>query len=182
MIAEFPIPQLFEQFFGISPRFDAEALPIPSQSAKLGSPYYAQDALGRNYFMPVKLGDLELPLPVIRINARKNIVETTMVNRQGTVKELISVDDYKISIRGICLGNSQQWPEELVAGLQDLFALNKAVSIRCPLTDIFLKTKARGGSDKAVITHLDILETKGFKGVVPYQIDLISDSEFVLEL
>lgn len=130
--------------------------------------------------MPVRLNGVELPLPVIRISGRKNIVETSLVNRQGTVKELISSDDYRISIRGICLGDGSNWPEEQITMLEELFKLNQSVKISNVLTDIFLVRPDRSGSDSVVITDLTIMETKGFKGVVPYSMELVSDAEFEL--
>ncbi len=66
---------------------------------------------GRWFFMPVSFkynstntnGEvvrrvLELPDAIISITGKKTIVETAMVERKGTVKELISVDDYDITI------------------------------------------------------------------------------------
>lgn len=105
-----------------------------------------------------------------------------MVNREGTVKELISTDDFRISIRGLCVGTESQWPEDDITALQKIYAENKSHSIACPLTDIFLIKPKREGSDKVVINDLEIMETRGFKNVVGYRMELTSDNPFSLIL
>jgi hypothetical protein len=62
--------------------------------------------LGRALFMPVKIGGYQLPNePTVLITGRKRIIETALAGstKRGTVKELISVDDYELTIRGIAI-------------------------------------------------------------------------------
>ncbi|KAA6348039.1 hypothetical protein EZS27_004491 [termite gut metagenome] len=70
----------------------------------LGSVLRKKDAQGRWYFLPVvieyKGKEYEMPNAAISIRGKKTIVETAMVGRKGTVKELISVNDYEINIAG----------------------------------------------------------------------------------
>ena len=186
MVSRFDIQDLqglYQRFFGITPAIKVAALEQSantSTNAKLGSTYYLIDEKGRTHFMPVKLNGNYLPYPLIRINGRKSIIETSLVGREGTVKELINIDDYKISIRGLCVGDNGMWPEDQVTQLRDLYVINSSIPISCPLTDIFLVKPDRSGSDHVVITNFEIMETKGFKGIVPYQMDLISDGNFDL--
>ena len=68
-----------------------------------GTRLYKKDYLGRWYFMPVTFitdskEKYEIPEAVLSITGKKTIVETPMVGRKGSVKELISIDDYKVSI------------------------------------------------------------------------------------
>ena len=89
--------------------------PAPRQELIKGTRLYKQDALGRWYFMPVFIKHkdirsndkarssdnehtLELENAVISIEGTKNIVRTPLIGRRGSVKELISIGDYKISI------------------------------------------------------------------------------------
>lgn len=174
----FDVAAAYQAIFGIN-RFEAE-VPQQAQSSKLNaSPFYATDK-GRDYFFPVKLGNTQLPLPLIRIQGRLSIVETLMVNRDGSVKEMISTDDFRIMVRGLCVGTNNQWPEDEIMELQKLYAQKKSLSISCPLTDIFLLKPDRQGSDKVVINDLEILETRGFKNVVGYRMELTSDNPFSL--
>ncbi|MFN4249055.1 MAG: DUF6046 domain-containing protein [Flavipsychrobacter sp.] len=168
------INELFLKVYGyVPPSFTAETLPQRKETSDKGAPYYAKDELGREYYMPVSLGVFDLPLPLISIDMRKVIVDTPMVNREGTVKELITTSDYRIRIRGICCGENGQYPEEQVQLLADLFKQNRALDIENVLTALF-------DIEQAVITDMTINEVKGFKGVVGYQLDLLSDAPFEL--
>lgn len=166
-----------------------------------GSPYYAVDAeLGVEYFMPVTItypdaedgvgllnGDtsgllktLELPFPVVSISSRKNIVETPLTERGGTVKELINIEGYLIKVRGHVIAATNDLPEAALTKLRELYENNTAVQIKCALTDIFLVTKRRQGSDTVVIRSINLEGLKGVKNVKPYEVEFISDEIFNL--
>lgn len=178
------ISTLFQQAFGAAaPPFEIQR-PGNTQSAfanTLGSPMYAADANGRYYFLPVKLGGVQLSYPIVRISGRKTIVETQMVARRGSVKELINIEDYSISIMGLLVGKNQ-WPEDGIAQLRDLYERNESLDIENALTDIFLSVPGTGGKDKVVITSLDIPEVRGSETVVGYRIELLSDQELILTI
>lgn len=117
-------------------------------SSDFGSTLRKKDAQGRWYFMPIVLEhkgtEYEIPNAVISIRGKKSIVETAMVGRKGTVKELISVDDYEIRIAGVCL--DVDFPDQQINSLNDLYNINESVTLKCALTDIFLDEE-----DKVVI-------------------------------
>ena len=169
-----------------------------------GSPYYAKDlTIGTEYFMPVTFtyptgdpGDgligasgetssngvttWNLPFPIMSIKLKKIIIKTPLTERTGTVKELIQCEDVEIKIRGYLIAATQDYPENLVTTLRDLFEQNVAINIKSPLTDIFLLRPDRSGSDQVVITDLEIVEKKGVKNVVEYRMELLSDAPFSL--
>lgn len=205
---------LFEKTFGYkTTAFDPEFRRIEgnSHSARReqgagGSAYYAYDALGTEYFMPVTLSyaDLgtqsnpppgvssdtnnsfvsqrkwNLPYPVISIESRKTIVETPLTDRRGTVKELISIRDYEIRIKGFIISSAHEFPEQDVTTLRNIYEQNTAISIQCPLTDIFLLRPDRGGSDNVIISELKFPAITGVKNVRPYELKLLSDEPFNL--
>lgn len=144
-------------------------------------PYYGREQFGRPYFMPVTLSpnqvgkELKLRNPVIKITGRKTIVETALVNRTGTVKELINREDYKINIKGIIIAEDNMFPAKEIERLNSFFQLNTALYIRSVLTDIFL-TK----SEQVVITDISWPEMVGVENAKAYEINLISDIPFKL--
>src|ERR1017187_6557454 len=112
----FSLADLFEKTFGYKTQaFDPEFAPVQGDKATLrseqgaqGSPYYAKDSLGTEYYMPVtltypdvtplatpgmpfaegdnsftKLKKWNLPYPVISIPSRKTIIETPLTERRG---------------------------------------------------------------------------------------------------
>jgi hypothetical protein len=178
------------------------------QSAIGGSPYYANDlVLGVEYFMPVTLiypdtaqkdglvaplifngnnvsgrdsgstgvlREWNLPFPLITITAKK----TLLTERRGTVKELIQLKDYDITIKGFLIAGTNDYPEDLVTTLRNIYEINGTIGIKSPLTDIFLLRS--DSSDQVVITEMHLPGLKGVKNVEPYELKLVSDSIFNL--
>ncbi len=189
---------LFEQTFGYrSAAFEPHFEPVKGRGAlgvaekgRYGSPYYAADDLGREYFMPVTLiysdGDagrqrVTLPYPIVSVSGRKVIVETPMTARRGTVKELVGTRDFEITIRGFVVAEGEAFPEAGVIALRNLFEQALPLTVECPMTDIFLLRADRSGSDQVVMVQLEFPPVTGVKHVRPYLIRLVSDEPFELE-
>lgn len=176
---------LLERYFKDIWNYNPPPFEIIHKSGTAGppgkAPYYGREQFGRSYFMPVSLGatpgarDLELRNPVVKITCRKTIVETAMVNRPGTIKELINTEDYKINIKGIIIREDNKFPLDEIAQLNDYFTMNMVLYIRSKLTDVFLKDGA-----PVVFTDIAWPETVGVENVKAYEINLISDSSFKL--
>lgn len=126
-----------------------------------------------------KSGEFFLPYSVIKISGKKTIVKTAMAERQGTVKELYSTDDYSISLKGFFIDDKNRlWPEEDLKAFKRLFELQTAVELDNALTDVFL-----GSDQKVVIESFELPEVEGGrKHVRPFNIQLESDSIFTLEV
>lgn len=176
------IPDLYERTFNArSAAFEFNEVPARKETSDTGSPYYAIDqATGREYYLPVTLGNMELPHPVLMIEGRKIIVETPLVERKGTVKEIINQDDYIIRIRGIILNTEPHFPEAAVSQLTRLFEQNRELAISNVITDIFLATPERGGSDFVVVKDFRLVPTPGVKASCGYELTLVSDEAFTL--
>lgn len=148
-------------------------------SSDFGSTLRKKDAQGRWDFMPIALEhkgtEYEIPNAVISIRGKKSIVETAMVGRKGTVKELISVDDYEIRIAGVCL--DVDFPDQQINALNELYNINESVTLKCALTDIFLDEE-----DKVVIKSIDFAEMKGCETAQVFTMELVTDRSFELIL
>jgi hypothetical protein len=202
----FSLAELFEQTFGyrtqaFEPQFATTgdgSLSGRKEQGKSGSPFYATDAMGREYYMPITityqdnavnnsniespgiLKKWDLPYPIISISGRKTIIETPLTERRGTVKELINIQDYEIVVKGFVISRTNEFPENDVATLLTIYEQNTPVSISCPLTDIFLLRSGRSGSDSVVITDLRLPPMEGIKNVRPYELRMVSDAPFSL--
>lgn len=158
------------------PKYDGPA-PNERESSNLGSTLRKRDANGRWYFMPVVLvykgKEYEMPNSLISIRGKKNIVSTPMVGRKGTVKELISMDDYEISIQGVALDTD--WPDDQLATIKEIYSVNESVQLKCALTDIFMDDE-----DMVVIKSIDIPEMRGVEHAQTYSLDLETDRSFEL--
>ena len=166
-------------------KYKADGYEYPGEQASektssyFGSTLRKKDAQGRWYSMPIVLEhkgtEYEIPNAVISICGNKRIVETAMVGRKGTVKELISVDDYEIRIAGVCL--DVDFPDQQINALNELYNINESVTLKCALTDIFLDEE-----DKVVIKSIDFAEMKGCETAQVFTMELVTDRSFELIL
>lgn len=140
-----------------------------------GSRLYKKDALGRWYFMPVHIGDIEIPQAVLSITSKKNIIETSMIGRRGTVKELISIDDYRISLGLYIQSSDGAYPEEQINEIQELWEINQSVAIHSALTDIILYP-----DNKIVISSISYPSTPGVEDAQLVKLECVTDAPFEL--
>ncbi|WPQ62217.1 DUF6046 domain-containing protein [Chitinophaga sancti] len=173
MALNIDISSTFTSTFGYTP----ETLNVLTQpdTNKRGTSYFGKETWNKAYFMAVKIGPLELYNPVISISNQKTIVQTALVNRSGTVKEMISKEDYKINIKGIILRDDNTFPDGEISDLMDLYNRNEALSIECALTSLIF-----GEGEKVVITDLSFPPSPGTKNIQAYEMNLISDLKFIL--
>lgn len=123
-------------------------------------------------------GAVFFPWSVIRISNKKDIVKTPMAERKGTVKEIYSISDYEISIKGFLIDKNRVWPEKEISDLKKLYELQQAVRLDNALTNLFLDK-----DDRVLIASLDIPEVEGGrKHVRPFSMTMDSDSIFTLEI
>jgi len=138
----------------------------------------ARTPLGHLIFMPMEIGGVLLPNePTIMIAGKKKIEKTGLVGskRRGSVKELIRIDDYSITIRGIALNyNSKKvYPEDIVKQLNDLHLRREALSIKCALTSLL-------GIYRLVIDDVRFTEMIGVQHAQAYEFLCTSDEDFIL--
>ena len=177
----FNLLQLFANTFGTAAANEITFAPATAGDSSLYS-NDATDVLGRPYFMPVRLNGVILPYPVMSIRGKKTIVQTPLTRQNGTVKELISTNDYIINIKGLLIGTDGAWPEEDIKQLMNLYRMGESLSIESALTDLILLGPERGGSHQVVISSLSFPESKGTQHVTGYSMELLSDCNFELTL
>lgn len=175
---EFDIKNIFRDAFGYEPpaHFNIPTAESRKENSDLGSAFYKTDALGREFFLPVELDGLLVPFAVISVTSKKTIVSTPMPERGGTVKELISIDDYAINIKGILLNDS--FPEKEMRDVQEIFLKNKSISLRSVITDIFLKGEFE---HKVAVKSINWPATAGVEHAKPFEIECESDMIFILD-
>lgn len=130
------------------------------------------DVLGRAYFMPVKINSIELPNPVISIEAQKNILKTIVAGKEGTVKELISANDYQIKIVGIAINDAADNIDiEQMTALYEMYKENRMLPIICAITEVFEVSNI-------VIEQFKIIPIEGSVNTFGYEMNLVSDDDF----
>lgn len=161
--------------------YETPAAPVSTTETENAIPLRVTDALGRYYFMPVWLvahgKRIEIPNAVINMTGKKNIVETQLIGVQGSVKELVSLADYEISIVGTVVSDSpDSYPEEGVRDLVELYNLNESVELISGLTDIVL-----GADSYVVIKSISFPAVGGYENQQIVEMSLVTDRLMELE-
>lgn len=160
------------------------SVPLRREQSNMGQPFYAKNLLGLEIFMPITLihkstdnveRKLLLQNTIISMKTKKTIVETPLINRQGSVKEQISIDDWDISIKGMIVSADNDYPDDAVRELKDFVDINEALDIASVLTSIFLDK-----DEKVVIRDFELSEMRGIQHAQGFTMSLISDIDFKL--
>lgn len=192
----FDLEKLYAQTFGgqlyqIPPDSfkDPKEEPTIIQTTASKSYVLLEKYLNREIWLPTRLAELNindykrsefyLPYCAVKISGKKTIVKTALAERQGSVKELYSIDDYSISLKGFFIDNKNRlFPEEDLDVLRQVFEIRGAFAIDNALVNTIL-----GRETKVVMVSFELPEvTGGRKHVRPFDIQLESDSIFTLEV
>lgn len=188
-----PYPMIFQPWNSIPMRpkqYDIKTSATKQVSDK-GVDFYAKNALGIEVFMPITLTDpksdsngqketkLFLENTIISCRLKKTIIETPLVNQQGTVKEVISIDDWDIDIKGIIVSPDTEYynsyPDAAVKLLTDMVFIGNSLEIQNALTAICLSD-----NEKIVIKEFSLPEMRGVENAQAFELRCVSDLEFKL--
>jgi hypothetical protein len=182
-MAQFSISTLFRDTFGFNATEPEPDVNNPVVAAE--DQYYGADpnsSTGGKVFLPITLGGVYIPYAWMSIRGRKSIVITPLTDRRGSVKELVNIDDYTISVKGFVYTKQGSFPIDGVKELQTLYERNEALVIENGMTDLVLLTNENGAQDKVIITSLNWLENRGVEHLRAFEMELITDQELTLEV
>ena len=179
-MAEFNIKKLYKKYFGIEPPpFSIEKATGRTTISSLGQQYYADDLSGREFFLPVWFNEYLIPFAVIGMTWKKTFVDTPMPERGGSVHELISIDDYVFTIKGLLVNEDGEFPEKDIISLHEIFKINASVRLRSALSAIVLN----GNFDERVIIRaVDWPVISGVEHVKGFEVKVESDMIFDLTI
>ena len=180
-MAEFNLKKIFKETFGseLPPSFQLENAPVRKTGSSLGQSYYKEDLSGREFFLPVTINGLLIPFAVISMTWKKTFVTTSMPERGGSVHELISIDDYVFNVKGLLVNEENEFPEDDIIKLHDLFKINASVRMESALSAIVLKGDF---DEKVIIKEVKWPATAGVEHIKAFEIDCESDQIFDLEI
>lgn len=157
----------------------AAYVPEASKYNTVGIPEYTvyrQSFLGTAFFMPIAIGDYQLPNePIIEISGGKTIIKTPIDNSDGTFKEVFSLNDYVITIKGIAVddNNPDNYPEEQVRAIRDLCEAKTNLAVVNRLCSYF-------NINYLVIESFSFPTIEGSRDMQPYVLNCISDKIYDL--
>jgi hypothetical protein len=120
----------------------------------------------------------------VGLSLTKNIIETPVVGRRGTLKELINEGDWKINIRGMLTDgcfeqrgemNDRKYPHAEIRKLQNLVAANTTLAV---LGDLFSTL----GIQNIVIKSFNLPPLENFPFMQPFELEAVSDEPLELFL
>jgi hypothetical protein len=118
--------------------------------------------------------ELNIELVLVTVMNTKNIIETTLQGRNGTVKEYISDGDYQIKITGILYGSGMNnYPQEDVQKLHNICLAPQSINV----TSSFLKMF---NIEDIVIKSYSIEQQEGVRNSQPFTLNCVSDVPLIL--
>lgn len=184
----FDVAQIFQDLYGYKPAkipgmpassdttdpYKIEPATQKRTTLKGSSIYGLKDLIGREVFCPVIIQargvDYEFPFVVMGMQNKAIIRETPMVERGGSVIEEIGVEAWKITIKGFLIDPLNQFPDEQLDMLNQLWKTREPVRLKCALSDLFLDM-----DDKVVLTSLVIPEKAKIIGVKDFTMEMVQD-------
>ncbi len=114
---------------------------------------------------------------LVEIRGSKHIVKTKIDGQDGEFKQLWSMDDYQILIRGIAVDDTteENYPENIVRQLRKVFELRNHVEVVGPLFTLF-------NIKYISFESFELVPQPGEQSMVPYQFSALSDKEYKLQL
>jgi hypothetical protein len=116
--------------------------------------------------------------PIVEIRSAKRIVETDIDGQNGSFKELYSLGDYQITIRGVAVDenyDNENYPEDIVRSLRTINELPHHLEVVGPLFTLF-------NIKYIAIKEFNLVPNPGEQSMVPYEFICLSDKEYQLEL
>jgi len=111
---------------------------------------------------------LRIDTVLMTVSRSKNIVKTPLQGYEGTVKEYVGSDDYKISVHGVINTGGHAYPE---AAVRELIKICN-VPDQLPVTSNFLE---RFGIRYVVIDDFEFEEQRGQRSEQAFSITMFSD-------
>lgn len=150
----------------------------PADSAiaisKLNTPVYSDFSFDSGSYTDdanntIQVDGITFDTVLMAVEQAKNIVTTQISGRDGTVKEYIGLDDFKITIQGLITGDNGQYPSVEVQTLINI--LNAPIPLN--VTSNFL---AYFNIISVVVADYSLPQVEGSNSIQPFAITLLSDN------
>lgn len=131
-------------------------------SSKTGQPFNKIGAYGQAIWFPIQLYTaerqvLEIEACTVAVNLTKTIIRTAVSERQGTVKECFSIDDYKFTVKGFLIGKDRLVPEDQILALKDWFETTDPIALHGGYVELFMNQ----ATCRVAVSSLDFPEVQG---------------------
>ena len=146
------------------------AVGVVPRESYLGAYYNTDLGLG----LTEQANDILIKSAVCSVKRKKTIQATVIAGRNGTVKELISANDYEITLTFTLLKTDDEYPAEAMREIATLANENSAVFIDSAFLRLF-------DIDRAVIKELNVDQTT-YGNMQEVTLELDSDDDYEVEV
>ncbi len=149
------------------------------------------NALGVPTLAELQIGEVKFAIPpTLTLSNEVTIQQTTVAGMDGTVKEIITLGDYRINLKLFLTNNvfeqvsnsyykyklrSDEFPEDRVREIRDLFEQKKSHRVISPFLNIF-------NIQYLLITSISFPELDGNTAIIPVELQAISDKPLEIRL
>jgi len=155
----------------------------PAFSGELSKPVWAE----------VVIDNIEFNIPpIVTVSSQLNVVSTPVAGQDGTVKEIISVEDYRVNLRLLLTDfqaptrvsssegfsfsvKNTRFPDAKIREVRNLFERKESVRVVSSYLSLF-------GIDYLLVTNISFPDIAGLTEVVPCELECISDKPQQIEL
>jgi hypothetical protein len=156
--------------------------------------FLPETKLGKSVWAEVELGGVKFALPpVVTVSGQLNVVSTAVAGADGSVKEIVSVEDYRVNLKCFLTDNkfdsleasgdrgfkimlrNEEFPEQRVREIRNLFEGKKSVRVISPYLNLF-------NIQYLLITNMTFPELDGLTSIIPCELQCISDKPLEIKL
>jgi len=142
--------------------------------SKLNTPVYSDFAFDGGSYTDdanntVTYDGIRFDTVLMSVEQAKNIVTTQISGRDGTVKEYVGLDDYRITVQGVLTGSNGEYPK---VDAQTLITILNAAT---PLT-VTANFLAYFNITSVVVADYSFPQVEGSNSIQPFAITLLSDN------
>lgn len=166
----FRVHQLEEQTEATEVATITETTGVAPASSYTGKYYETDLSLG----LTESADDITIKSAVCKVTLEKNIVETVITGRDGTVKELISANDFTIEASVTLINTVDEYPSEAMRTLSDLARKSSAVYVDSEFLRLF-------DIDRAVVTQM-VIDQSTEGNTQEVTLKLTSDEDYEVEV
>jgi hypothetical protein len=159
-----------------------------ANTAQLGTPIQSELALG----LQGETLRLAIP-PIITIQSNLNLVETVVAGLDGSVREVISANDYTVNIKGFLVETALKEVVDDVQGFryhlnpntfpdEALRQLRRFYESKLPVLVLESKLLGYFNINRLLLKSINFPETEGYAFVMPFEIEAASDQDHELIL
>jgi hypothetical protein len=148
---------------------------------------------GKPTWAEIQLGDIEFAIPpVLTVQGQLNVISTAVAGQNGSVKEVISVEDYRVNIKVMLTNNEfipngtseerftislrdNEFPDTRVRELRNLFEEKQSVRVVSPYLSLF-------NMQYLLMTGISFPDLSGVSSIVPCEIQCVSDRPLEIQL